>query len=202
MADIKLTYFDFEASRGLECRLALHVAGVPFEDDRLPRDKWPELKPTTPYGTLPILTVAGKGVLGEVNAILGWVGRGHGLHPTDAWEAARHEAILSACEALRHKVNDVLKVKGDPERKQAREEMASGLLQTWGERFEKQIAGPFVAGERLNVADIKLFVIVGWFAKGVIDHVPPDVFDGFPKLTALHEAVKRHEKVASWRANG
>jgi glutathione S-transferase len=198
MADIKLTYFDFAASRGEECRIALHVAGVPFEDERLPRDAWPTLKPTTPYGSLPILTVAGKGVLAEANAILGWVGRNYGLHPTDAWEAARHEAILSACETLRHKVNDVLRVKGDPERKQAREEMASGLLPTWGERFERQIEGPFVSGDRLNVADIKLFMIVGWFAKGVIDHVPTDVFAGFPKLTALYEAVARDEKVASW----
>jgi len=199
MADIKLTYFEFSASRGLECRLALHVAGVPFEDDRVPRDQWPQLKPTTPYGTLPFLTVDGKGVVGESNAILGWVGRNYGLHPTDAFEAARHEAILSACESLRHEVNHVLKVK-DPDRKQAREEMASGLLQRWGAFVERQIHGPFVAGDRLNVADIKLFVIAGWFAKGVIDHVPTDVFAGFPKLTALYEAVGRNERVASFLA--
>lgn len=32
-----LTYFDFDGSRGLECRLALHVAGVPFQDVRIGR---------------------------------------------------------------------------------------------------------------------------------------------------------------------
>lgn len=200
MPDIKLTYFDFAASRGEECRLALHVAGVPFEDDRLPRGAWPDLKPNTPYGSLPVLTVAGKGELAQSNAILGWIGRGHGLHPSDAWEAARHEAILAACEELRYRVNEVLAVKEEPARTQAREAMASGLLQTWGARLERQIQGPFVAGERLHVADIKLFVVVGWFSKGVIDHVPPDVFAAFPKLTGLHDAVARHEKIASWYA--
>lgn len=36
MSKPKLTYFDAPASRGEECRLALHIAGVPFEDNRIP----------------------------------------------------------------------------------------------------------------------------------------------------------------------
>jgi glutathione S-transferase len=202
MADIKLTYFDFSSSRGEECRLALAAAGVPFDDDRLPRAAWPELKPQTPYGALPVLTVAGKGQLAQSNAILVWIGRSSGLHPHDAWEAARHEAILSACEELRHKVQDVLRAKHDDEaaRKQAREEMAAGLLQTFGAQIERQIEGPFVAGERLHVADIKLFMIVRWFAKGGVDHVPADVFARFPKLSGLYEAVAKHDAIARWLA--
>jgi glutathione S-transferase len=202
MPDIKLTYFDFAGSRGEECRLALHVAGVPFEDERLAGKQWGDLKASTPYGALPVLTVAGKGQLAQSNAILTFIGRGHGLHPSDAWEAARHEAILAACEELRHRVNEVLAIKEEPARKEAREAMASGLLQTWGARLERQIEGPFVAGDRLHVADLKLFIVVGWFAKGVVDHVPPHVFEPFGKLTGLYDAVARHEKVASWYARG
>jgi glutathione S-transferase len=202
MPDIKLTYFDFAGSRGEECRLALHVAGVPFEDERLAGKQWGDLKASTPYGALPVLTVACKGQLAQSNAILTFIGRGHGLHPSDAWEAARHEAILAACEELRHRVNEVLAIKEEPARKEAREAMASGLLQTWGARLERQIEGPFVAGDRLHVADLKLFIVVGWFAKGVVDHVPPHVFEPFRKLTGLYDAVARHEKVASWYARG
>ena len=36
---VSLTYFDFEGSRGLECRLALKAAGVPFEDVRIRREQ-------------------------------------------------------------------------------------------------------------------------------------------------------------------
>jgi glutathione S-transferase len=202
MPDIKLTYFDFAGSRGEECRLALHVAGVPFEDERLAGKQWGDLKASTPYGALPVLAVAGKGQLAQSNAILTFIGRGHGLHPSDAWEAARHEAILAACEELRHRVNEVLAIKEEPARKEAREAMASGLLQTWAARLERQIEGPFVAGDRLHVADLKLFIVVGWFAKGVVDHVPSHVFEPFGKLTGLYDAVARHEKVASWYARG
>src|SRR4051812_10283278 len=54
MTKPKLTYFDAPVSRGEECRLALHLAGVEFEDDRIKGPDWPALKPTTPYGSVPV----------------------------------------------------------------------------------------------------------------------------------------------------
>ena len=35
MADYKLTYFDFDGGRGEPIRIALHAAGIEFEDERL-----------------------------------------------------------------------------------------------------------------------------------------------------------------------
>ena len=71
-----LSYFDFDASRGLECRLALTVAGVEFEDHRVPREGWATLKPNTPLGALPVLTLsAGAHHLAHSTAILTYVGR-------------------------------------------------------------------------------------------------------------------------------
>jgi len=57
MTKPKLMYFDAPVSRGEECRLALHVAGVEFEDVRVKRDEWPKLKPTTPYGSVPVFEI-------------------------------------------------------------------------------------------------------------------------------------------------
>jgi glutathione S-transferase len=44
----KLTYFDAPVSRGEECRLALHLAGIDFEDGRIKIADWPALKERTP----------------------------------------------------------------------------------------------------------------------------------------------------------
>ena len=74
MALYKLTYFDTATSRGEECRLALHVAGLPFEDDRLNRDQWTARKASTPFGALPVLAVEGR-QLAQSNAIQ--IGRAH-----------------------------------------------------------------------------------------------------------------------------
>jgi glutathione S-transferase len=90
----KLIYFDAPVSRGEDCRLALHVAGVDFEDVRLKREEWMAFKPTAPFGAVPVLEMLGQPPLAQSNAILVLIGRLHGLHPQDNFEAARHEAMM------------------------------------------------------------------------------------------------------------
>lgn len=200
MAKYKLTYFDFSGSRGEECRLALYAAGVDFEDCRLTQEQWAQLKASTPYGAVPVLEAPGKAPLAQSNAILAYVGRRYGLHPEDAWQAALHEAILVSVEEVRAALSPSGKISDPEQKKRAREELASGYLQTWGRQIEQQIKGPFVAGERLMVADIKLFQIIASLTSGVIDHIPKTVFSAFPKLEGVYAAVTQHPKIAEWRA--
>jgi len=197
---IKLTYFDFNGGRGEECRLALHVAQVPFDDQRIGFADWASLKPQTPWKNLPVLELDGQAI-GQTNAILTWIGRGHDLHPTDPWEAARHEAVLSAAEDLRHAVGPTLRMSDPTEKQAAREALAKGYIPQWGADVEAQIGeGPFLAGDRIHIADLKLFVVVNWFAIGAVDHIPGEVFSDCPKLNALHQAVAQHPAVQSWYA--
>ena len=74
----RLTYFDAPMSRGEECRLALQLAGVDFEDHRIRREDWPAMKETTPYGALPVLDLPGHPPLAQTNAILVLIGRRQG----------------------------------------------------------------------------------------------------------------------------
>jgi glutathione S-transferase len=67
MTKPKLIYFDAPVSRGEECRLALHVAGVDFDDVRIKREDWPALKPKTPFGSLPVFELPGKPPLAHSN---------------------------------------------------------------------------------------------------------------------------------------
>ena len=60
MSKPKLIYFDAPVSRGEECRLALHLAGIDFEDVRIKFEAWPGMKAGTPYGAMPILELPGK----------------------------------------------------------------------------------------------------------------------------------------------
>ncbi len=94
MSRPRLIYFDAPVSRGEECRLALHLAGVDFEDVRVKPADWPATKEHTPYGALPVLEMPGCPALAHSNAILVLIGRRHGLHPADDIEAARHEGMM------------------------------------------------------------------------------------------------------------
>lgn len=200
MSKLKLTYFDFPGSRGEECRLALWIAGVPFEDIRIKRDAWPALKPTTPFGSMPVLEQQGKPAVSQSNAILSFIGHEHGLLPKDPWEAMRLVSLLEACEDLRHAVTKTFGVADADELKRKREELAKGPVATWASNLERQVRGPFAGGEAISVADIKIFIVTNWLTKGALDHIPNDVLEPFPKLVALQGAVAQHPKVQAWYA--
>jgi glutathione S-transferase len=203
MSKPKLTYFDAPVSRGEECRLALHIAGVDFEDHRLKRDEWPALKPNTPFGSLPFLEVPGKPALGQSNAILGFIGGRYGLHPKDDFERARHDAVMESVEEFRVTLSPTLRLTDEAEKKKAREQFASTFLPKWAGSVEKQIGdGPYFGGAALNVVDLKLHMIVRWLKSGAVDHIPATVFDAYPKLNRVHDAVRDHEKVKAWYAKG
>lgn len=203
MSKPRLIYFDAPVSRGEECRLALHLAGVDFDDVRIGFDAWPGLKPTTPYGSLPVLELPGRPPLAHSNAILVLLGRMHGLHPKDDFEAARHEAMMSHVEDLRSVVGPTIRIKDEAEKKRAREALAQSFLPEWGARAEKNLGdGPFFAGATLHVVDLKLHMAVRWFAGGKVDHIPASIFAGFERLTRVHDAVRDDPRVKAWSARG
>ena len=122
MSKPRLIYFDFAGSRGEECRIALHLAGIDFEDVRVKRGDWPAMKADMPFGRLPVLEIPGEVPLAHSNAILVFVGRQHRLHPADAFEAARHEALMCAVEELRDTMTPALRITDPEQKRQAREE--------------------------------------------------------------------------------
>jgi glutathione S-transferase len=196
----KLTYFDSPTSRGEECRLALFVAGVDFEDNRFQRASWAALKPTTPFGAVPVLEMEGKPPVSQANAILGYVGRRFGLLPADEWEAFRLESLVEATEELRMKISATFGITDAVELQRRRAELVEGPIRQFGAAMERQVTGPFASGAAISIADIKLFVVVGWLNKGVLDHIPANVLAPFPKLQAVFANVAAHPKVVEWYA--
>jgi glutathione S-transferase len=196
----KLTYFDAPVSRGEECRLALHLAGVDFEDARIKSSVWPTKKEQTPYGSLPVLELPGRPPLAHSNAILVLIGRRYGLHPADDFEAARHEGMMQHVEDLRAAVTPTIRM-ADAEKKAAREGMVAGFLPAWARSAERNILGePFFGGTKLHVVDLKLHMAVRWFVGGGVDHIPATIFAAYSRLMAVHDAVRDHPGVKSWYA--
>lgn len=196
----KLIYFDAPVSRGEECRLALHLAGIDFEDVRVKGADWPAMKAETPYGGLPVLELPERPPLAHSNAILVMIGRLHGLHPSDDFEAARHEGMMQHVEDLRGVVGPTIRM-SEPEKKAAREALVESYLPAWARSAEKNIAGePFFGGAKLQVVDLKLHMAVRWFIGGKVDYIPADIFAGSPKLIRVHDAVRDHPGVKSWYA--
>jgi prostaglandin-H2 D-isomerase / glutathione transferase len=197
----KLTYFDAPVSRGEECRLALHISGVDFEDERIHRKDWVAMKPNSPFGGLPMLAMPGRPTLAQSNAILVFIGREHGLHPLDNFEAARHEALMGHVEDLRAIVGPTVRIADEDAKRKAREALVASYLPKWAEFTEKHLGdGPFVGGVKLHVVDLKLHMVVRWFASGTLDHVPATIFADCSKLNRVHDAVRDDAHVRAWYA--
>lgn len=90
----KLTYFD---GRGLAevTRLLFAYKGVEYEDVRIQREKWPELKPSTTFGQIPILEVDGH-TIAQSRAIARFVAKELGIAGKNNIEAAECDMVVDA----------------------------------------------------------------------------------------------------------
>jgi glutathione S-transferase len=200
MAKLKLTYFDFDGGRGEPARLALHIGGIAFEDQRIPGKDWPSFREKTPFLAMPTLEVDGK-LVSQSNSINRYVGKLAGLYPKDDWQALLCDEVMDALEDIGTRVAATIELPEDAKKK-AREELAAGRITRYLEQLQsrlKDAGGEYFADRRLTVADLKVFMFVRWLRAGVLDHIPKDLVDRVaPSLVKHFERVTNHPKVAEY----
>jgi glutathione S-transferase len=200
MPKLKLTYFDFHGGRGEPARLALSIGGIPFEDDRVAPSDWPARKPDTPFGALPVLEVDGQ-TLAQSNAINRYVGKLTDLYPLDPWQAALCDEVMGVVEDINTKLAATFFLP-EEEKKPQRKALVEGPLPFYLTRLQQRLeahGGRYFAGDRLSVADLKVFVWIRHLKSGVLDHVPADLPDRVaPKLVEHYERVKNDPRVHAY----
>ncbi|KAL5013567.1 hypothetical protein ScPMuIL_007837 [Solemya velum] len=99
MPSYKLTYYN---GRGLGelIRLTFVAAGVEYEDKRVNKTEWEELKPNVAVRTMPFLEVDGS-IIGQSLTIARYVARQHGLMPMDNLQQALVEQIVDTVTDFR-----------------------------------------------------------------------------------------------------
>ena len=126
MSQLKLTYFDFHGGRGEPARLALHIGGIAFEDNRFAPANFAEVRKTTPLGQVPTLLVDGVQVT-QSDAITRYAGKLAGLYPTDPYQALLCDEIIQGVEDANVKMGPTFGMTGDA-LKQARTALVEGAL--------------------------------------------------------------------------
>jgi glutathione S-transferase len=202
MPRIVLTYFDIDGSRGEAARLAMHIAGIPFEDRRIARKDWSALRDQAPFQSLPTLEVDGQ-VIAQSNTINRYVAKLADLYPKDDWQAALVDEVMDAIEDISVRIGNTIALEGEAKKK-AREALAAGPIPRFLQRLESRLEtgdGEWLVGNRLTVADLKCFVWVRWLKSGALDHVPADIVDQHAPLLVKHlERVRNHPKIAAYYA--
>lgn len=197
-----LTYFNLPA-RGEACRLALTLANVPFTDNRISFSDWKDLKPTTPWGSLPTLKLSDGTVIAQQRAILRLIGKETGLYPSDVVAAAKVDSIMDGTEDLFAKTTEVGKNLPQKEKEEARNAACNdgGVIFTVLNNIDRMIGssgGPFVVGSALTIADLYVYVYTSTLISGLYDGIPFSALDPFVHIGKLRMTVRSHPAVCKY----
>lgn len=200
MTAYKFIYFDMDGGRGEPIRIALHAAGIDFEDHRVAFPDFQAAKKNLPFGCVPVLEVDGVAVT-QSNAIARYVGRLGDLYPKDERQALYCDETMDAVEDISHYLGPTFGLQGEA-LKSAREQLVERRLSVFLPGLAKLLArggGKYFADNRLTVADLKVFVQTRWFRSGLLDHVPADLVDSLAPALAEHQArIERDPVVVAW----
>jgi len=197
-----LTYFDYDGSRGEVARLALHLAGVAFEDRRVTWKEWPKLRDKMPFLGMPVLEVDGQ-VITQSNTINRYVGKLTGLYPKDDLQAALVDEVMAAIEDITVEIEETLTLDARSKKK-AREALAKGPLLRYLQQIEARLkrgGGEWFVEKRLTVADLKCYIWIRALTDGGLDYIPGDFVDKHAPLLATHrQRVASQPKIAAYYA--
>jgi glutathione S-transferase len=203
MPDYRLTYFDFDGGRGEPVRIALHAAGIAFEDKRITFPEFQEIRKDVRFNALPVMHIDGAEVT-QSSALCRYVGKMADLYPEDALQALYCDETMDAVEDLTNHIVPTFGLEGDA-LKEARETLVDGWITVFVKGIGELLTrggGEYFADGRLTVADLKVFVTTRWLCSGGLEHVPTDLVARLaPGLIEHEKRVAEHETVVAYYAS-
>ncbi|XP_063723282.1 glutathione S-transferase-like [Symsagittifera roscoffensis] len=192
---IKLTYFPGKGAAELT-RYILAYGGQDFEDNRITGDIWATLKPKTPLGSVPVVTLESGNEYSQSIAVARYFANKFGITGKTEEEKLHSDMIVDLMRIDIMPLFVKIYFQKDEETKKTMTEECKAKTLTWLNKLESGL----VKGEAsflesgFSWADIALFCLVN-------DQFPliqMDLGSDFPKLTAIVDKVKSDPKIAAW----
>lgn len=203
MSKYAVTYFDFDGGRGEPIRIALHAAGLEFEDVRWAFPEFGEKRGTLRFNAVPVLSMDGE-VITQSNAISRYIGKTCGLYPEDPKQALYCDEVMDALEDLSHYLVQTFGLEGDA-LKLAREKFVETRLTVFLKGLDELLTrggGEYFADKQLTIADLKVYVQMKSILSGNLDHVPVDIVEKLaPALKAHYDRVESSSIVKGYYAS-
>ena len=204
---IKIYYSHLPFWRAEVLRVSLFIKDIPFEDVRISREEFIHLIKTgflpngkrSPFHQLPVIEVEDK-IIGQTGAIARYCGKVSNLYSDDMLKAAKIDQIIDAATDITNVVSPTIREKDQEKKMEDRKVLVNKLLPRWFRYLENLLSEDdstwFV--EKMTIADIAMWRLLGWLTSGIIDGIPTSVVDDFPKLKNIHHQVHTHPKVQEW----
>jgi len=204
---IKIYYSHLPFWRAEVLRVSLFIKDIPFEDVRVSREEFIHLIKTgflpngkrSPFHQLPVIEVDDK-IIGQTGAIARYCGKVSNLYSDDILKAAKIDQIIDAATDITNVVSPTIREKDEVKKMEDRKVLVNKLLPRWFRYLENLLSEDdstwFV--EKMTIADIAMWRLLGWLTSGIIDGIPTSIVDEFPKLKNIHHQVHTHPKVQEW----
>ena len=204
---IKIYYSHLPFWRAEVLRVSLFIRDIPFEDVRVSREEFIHLIKTgflpngkrSPFHQLPVIEVEDK-IIGQTGAIARYCGKVSNLYSDDMLKAAKIDQIIDAATDITNVVSPTIREKDQEKKMEDRKVLVNKLLPRWFRYLENLLSEDdsswFV--EKMTIADIAMWRLLGWLTSSIIDGIPTSVVDDFPKLKNIHHQVHTHPKVQEW----
>ncbi|KAI9193042.1 uncharacterized protein BJ171DRAFT_535102 [Polychytrium aggregatum] len=205
-SSLKLTYFD-SPGRAEAIRLTLFIGGVEFEDERLTREQFAAIKPTLPFGQLPVLTVDGEHVVAQSDALLHYAGILSGLYPSndDPFACLLTEQALGQLGDMAAKLVEVFHCPDPASMAAACNKLATEVYPPMLAGLDNVLAkysGKYSVGDKITIADVTLYHLVNMVSgpAPLIPFMPADLVAPYIHITKVYDTVKSHPRVIEWQA--
>merc|ERR1711971_14970 len=203
MPNIKLYYGEFPFWRAEVSRLALHLGKVPFENVTSMNLQALRESGKATLGQMPILEVDGKTCV-QTGAIARYCGKQSGFYPRDDdWAAAKIDEIIDTATDITVSVGKTFGMEAAA-KAAARAELAATTLPKYLTALEKMMSENgstgFYVGNKMTIADLAMWRMWGWIAGGIVDGIPTDLLDAYPRVKKNSETIGALPEVAAWMA--
>jgi len=205
---IKIYYSHTPFWRAEVLRVCLYISETPFEDIRITRDEFITMIKTgflpngkkVPFHQLPVIEVDNK-IIGQTGAIARYCGKASNLYSNDDLHAAKIDQIIDAATDITNIVSPTIREKDEQKKIADRLILKNKLLPRWFKYLEDLLSeenSEWFVENKMTIADIAIWRLIGWLKSGIIDGIPTSIVDDFPKLKNIHHKVHNHPKVQEW----
>ena len=205
---IKVYYSHTPFWRAEVLRVSLYISNIPFEDVRISRDEFINMIKTgflpngkrVPFHQLPVIEVDGE-IIGQTGAIARYCGKISNLYSNDNINAAKIDQIIDAATDITNIVSPTIREKDEQKKIEDRLLLKNKLLPRWFKYLENilsQETSEWFVENKMTIADIAMWRLLGWLTSGIIDGIPTTIVDNYPKLKNIHTKIHHHPKVQEW----
>ena len=207
--DLKIIYLDLPFWRAEVARITLFIADIKFDDFRINSEEFSylqengKLKDGTliPFGQLPVLVINGQSIA-QTGGIARICGKLSGMYPEDIIEAGEVDQIIDTVTDINELLNPSMRG-NDPIKKGAmRVELTNHDLPKYFGYLEYILNAKnshWFVGDKMSIADIAVWGLLGWIASGVLDDIPPEILNPFERLKKLYQEVSKTPRVREWK---